>query len=190
MGHNGDLAHDSPALFGALKRVFCDGDDSHSNYIKLLEKVYSASVANGALEEVELTREPEASYNPRPARVCQILLKEVGESDPAVLAAAMLCCATRLPAHEIVAGSHKLFSLVAEYPKDVLSAVERVKLALLIDDIRHIHRSTRPRSEISRILSSAIELVSNSPNPENDRLRIVARAAIENIQELLGVSID
>ena len=57
----------------------------------LLEVYFELSITLGGRLEQDFTREPESSYNPRPARVAQILLEDCSINDPLALAASFLC---------------------------------------------------------------------------------------------------
>lgn len=58
--------------------------------IALLDRVLNFTLANGGWEEVHFLRDPDTSYNPRPARVALILAIDAKRRSTAELAAAML----------------------------------------------------------------------------------------------------
>jgi hypothetical protein len=94
--------------------------------------------------EPELGRPAGQSFNPRPARLCQILIKEIQEKDQGVLAAAMLSCLSPAELED-------LRSSQVEWEPEVTLALtaishssagasresQAIGLAGLLDEIRH-----------------------------------------------------
>ena len=88
-----------------------------------------------------LKRPPEADYNPRPARLVELMILEAELEDLASLCSAALC---DLSGQEIPDTFHIERQIVsdAQKPSEANSLTPRVEalaLARLLDDVRHIH---------------------------------------------------
>ena len=179
MSHVGNLNLDAPGLVSALKMAL------PPEFVDLLGGVYAAAADLDGLVENPIKRGELDSFNPRPARVCQILLKEAKENDPVVLAAAMLSCASSLPVDELIGGSYALVNLSKKFPTESSLASSRVVLALLIDQLRHVHMSSISRDEIDGIVKRAEQILSTRRDIENARLIKIAEVAIVNVKGLM-----
>lgn len=83
--------------------------------------VYAEVVARGGLESPTIHRPEGASFNPRPARICQILLAEGGVTSPDTVCAA-------------------LWATIGEVAECQLNpAWPTIEAALALDEVRHLH---------------------------------------------------
>lgn len=84
----GDLSHDSPQLAGHLRRFFSEMDR------QALADIYKdVWKCGGCLDEV--LREPGVSFNPKPARLCCLLIQEGDVRDAELLSITLLSCVPR-----------------------------------------------------------------------------------------------
>ena len=174
----GALAQDSPALFRAINRLFSPIEAD------LMARLYSCAAQAGGLAEGPIVRAPMASFNPRPARLCKILLRECEERDIQVLAAALLLGA---PSLAVPPTAGEAFNLVEEYQKFRVGALrtqpslklERIHLAVLLDDLRHLHMTKLPIAQQESIVEDFESMYRNGAyNAENvPLLRSVMSAA-------------
>ena len=116
--HYGKLSKDSPSLYSHLRRHFSPAE------LELGESIYSLCFNHSGPEFPEVSREPGMSFNPRPARVAEIILKEAGIKDIKLAYSAML-------------------SLVPENKRTdfqgIFQTSPAVDLAIALDDLRHFH---------------------------------------------------
>ena len=141
--HHGVLHEDSPGLHNIFRKLF--GKEE----LLLLENAYALTSAHGGLHEGSVPREEGVSYNPRPARIAQILHRETACVEADLYVVAMLsCCAPDAACF-----------LEAEFPKqtamcrpvwqqlalpaaDVPQTVAEITLCHVVDQARHLHMST------------------------------------------------
>lgn len=74
----------SQHLYQVLRRLF------PANLLPLFHHVYDFAYSNGGSLEVDFLRLEGTSYNPRPARIALIMLKEASVCDPVAIAASIL----------------------------------------------------------------------------------------------------
>ena len=117
--HTGDLKIDSPGILRTLRNFLTPPE------IEEFAEAYLTSINSGGGNEEGLTRKEGASYNPRPARVCEILIKECKENRLEVLLAALYSCA---PGCNVTEDINKESSLC-------------IALAITLDTLRHLHMS-------------------------------------------------
>lgn len=179
--HRGVLETDAPALWAALRRALPPGAPEE------LAGIYLAASKAGALSEQPVTREKGVSFNPRPARICQILIKECGESDTGVLAAAVLaCCPEPLEvrsapptAREVAAAARAGRS---KYRIPVTEPARSICMALFLDDIRHLHMASLEAGERARILAAGSEIAGAALEGPAERLRKLIEASVERAE--------
>lgn len=154
MGHTGDLKTDSPALFGELKRRFSIEEASR------VSAEYTTCVSNGGLNEGLIVRDPEVSFNPRPARICLILLKELKEVSIGELLEVL-----------------KLETL----QQPTLTALPSVKLALIVDELRHLHMTKLSSQEIRARIREIQRDLASYQDEALARLKLISESAISNL---------
>lgn len=76
----------STSLAGILRREI----DAHHHFS--LDEIFAFTLATGGEREVGFEREAGVSYNPRPARLVQILIGDCDVRDPVILSGAILAC--------------------------------------------------------------------------------------------------
>ncbi|MFN8391450.1 MAG: hypothetical protein U0136_14275 [Bdellovibrionota bacterium] len=122
-----------------------------------LQKAFQFSVDNGGLLELDFTREPGVSYNPRPARVGLILLNDVRSRSLDQIIAGFFATsasdASALFTEPSFADPIRMASLALAAPESLLQAdtlVERaardLALALHLDRARHRHQAPNAKS--------------------------------------------
>lgn len=150
---------------------------------QLVEHATLFALENGALTELDFERQPEVSFNPRPARIVLILLNDAGVRDSKTLAAAALATLEE----PCLNAAQTLFNqalcklaLSANLPPQQLlkenfePSVALIALALWLDRARHLHLSpsikdasfrndfvdqTRLYIQLANKTSSALELL-------------------------------
>ena len=133
----------SPQFHAVLKRK------EFSNSRDLLLLSYKISADLGGMKEQGFEREQGVSYNPRPARLTYILIKDCNISCPITLAAAIICSVQEVKAEAL--SSYKLpnevLSLCAEAKRSIHDLVKCSREAKIIaqavhlDRARHLHQS-------------------------------------------------
>lgn len=84
-GHTGELATDSPRVWRTLGRL-------HPEQLPRFEEAYRFTAENGGLLEHPVIREPGIRFNPRPARIVDLLFSNGFSHVPELLTAGFLCC--------------------------------------------------------------------------------------------------
>lgn len=131
------LARSSPALLGSLKRSL-SGEESTR-----VASAYRGAIERGAAIERGFIREAGASFNPRPARVLQLLIQEVHAGEEVLTEA--------------------LDALVSGHtPERRLCTRHEVHLAIALDDLRHLHLRSADDPERAQLLQTAQTLLSHA----------------------------
>jgi len=81
------ISNKSPNLSGALRRFHTKGVRFD---IATLDDVFDFAIRNGGLEELDYIRDPEVSFNPRPARIAMIVLQSAKLNSQEAVEAALL----------------------------------------------------------------------------------------------------
>lgn len=145
----GILEKDAPGAYQRLLKLFGEGE------IIRLNNAYAASAARGGNIEY-FARTTGASYNPRPGRICHILMAECAEENILVFEAAILACA---PSDE------SLGSTLSP------AAAERINLVLKLDKARHLHMLLASENETSAIFEDIRQTAAGGAAfSENQRL--------------------
>ena len=164
----GVLEKTAPGLAGALRRAFPPAAalEVAATYAEVLER--------SGLESPSIDRPEGASFNPRPARICQILMTDGGGSTPEELQLAVrLSIPRRGDPPQLPPPPN---------PSD------RVALALAIDDVRHLHMTDPAERDHHAVLAAARALVGLSTAPQ--RLKVVLEHAVRRYARLSGGSRD
>lgn len=141
------LINQSPALAGKLKRLSLNEPE-----MKMLLNSYEISVAYGANEEIGFTRVSGASYNPRAARICLILLTLGEVCDPRILSAALLTSSQKNLKDSAINNPEltTLLQVTRDIKKGNYKSATRettsVVLSVQLDLFRHLHLTTHPSS--------------------------------------------
>lgn len=185
----GDLLEDAPGLHRLLTRKLTAVDQRH------LECAYQAAVLIGAGEDAGLRRTEGASFNPKPARLCQLLLVELAIIDPVPLSAAFFCAA---PVQESTMSKGqfeeeiKLARQALVFPNlDAVALeetyVQELALALRLDLIRHVHMVADSAAEILALIdTTTADFLPRLAPQRGGLLRIKLEAHIEKLRRLYG----
>lgn len=168
----------APGTYALLGRLSAVG--VHPAY----EIAYALSCANGGLDEGPIKRSAGASFNPRPARICQILLQECQERDFDTLSAGLLISSTaREPFPAPLQKAAIILSAARNFfcSRDSVAApAERVALALHLDTLRHLHMSTATLGEIHAVLEATRSLLlDRALHDQSARLKILIRTCFD-----------
>jgi hypothetical protein len=185
--HTGELAHDSPGVSAALMGI---SPEVH----RQVEAAYRLAATHGALHE-RAVRPPGVSFNPRPARVVSLLLKEAAMTAVEPLVTAVLGTATTLthsalePEGEEWKNLSRLSShllQVAPAEPELLTAIlpqlpRPTALAYLLDAVRHLHQWGDKRAALRlfcTIKTATNEILSeaNPPLPSERLVRMLHQA--------------
>ena len=171
-----DLKLAAPAVHAALCRL-----DTESCDASIFQLAFLLSCQNGGLGEGTVRRTPGASFNPKPARICHILLNECRETRSEVLCAALLISSSAQPpfpsslaaAGEILEASRGLF----DNQEGIGAPAQRVALAHHLDVLRHAHMSAFSNEEQRRLVECSKNILAKSfRHPENERLYVLIEA--------------
>lgn len=149
--------------------------------LEYLHSLFNYSFTHGGREEDVVIREEGESFNPRLARLAQLLISEGGETSASVIGAAFLMVLEKKSAAAAPANAETKALAEAAHARtfDRLPAAAALALAYHLDQIRHLHRSRRSQSESSALLESARTLLSlASPEGRSQRLYTVLTHAI------------
>lgn len=170
------LSSMAPGLHWSLSRTTPDS-------MEFLERAFTLALANGGGGELGVVRPAGASFNPRPARFCQILLSESRETDPIVLAAAFLCSVPEFPSlvEPDLIPALDLCKQAQEfrYAGCTNDAAERLALVACLDELRHLHMRAPESVDVDGVLAAAQELLSRLRHNSRARLSVLVAACIE-----------
>ena len=177
----------APGLERHLRQLFSHDTQALSR----LKIAFQFSFYQGGREDKSIPRRDDESYNPRCARLAQLLISEALIADESILMVAILMpLLSRLPA-SIAAEPLVSQPLVAQFIKSVpvqlhetiqtLSpdpqpGLELVILADCIDHVRHLHLSSRTELEQQSLLKHARKVLESSTIPaQYERLRTMLK---------------
>lgn len=158
--HIGVLKTDALGLYVTLCQVFTKSE------VTELEEIYQRAWTAGAGEEAPVRREPGVSYNPKPARLAAILLKEVKPIAFSEVASAFWMAREPLDTATQSASSRSgqlsqccyesqaamAFNQLTEDAEGSPS-IYKLQGALLLDKLRHLHMSEISREQIQVIIN-------------------------------------
>lgn len=186
--HVGILDKDSPGLAQNLKRYLKEGE---ADRVRL---AYHIASRHGALQETGVVRQPEASYNPRPARVAQILMTELRSFDAEILCCAILGCAKIEEAFNLPEELSTLQEPVNEL-REVLSInnleastsmVEGSLYAIILDEVRHLHMTDFSIDYLREKMKFIQNLIENKESyKENQRLVEKIQSSITKLEKFI-----
>ena len=161
-----DVLHDYAA---GLERILIQTFNDQSLEIISIKEIFQFSFTNGGREDRLIPRRDDESYNPRCARLPQLLISEVGEIDEITIKSAMLIPLSSISLIVDAPVSDSIKSLVTEVlnvptnKNDHLLA-RSVDLLLVnwIDHVRHLHISSRNREERLLMIAQAREIFQNT----------------------------
>lgn len=146
------IAHSSPHFAAVVKRVFPDKDS-----FGMIERAFDWAMNWGGKYELDFERRPDASYNPRPARVGLILINDAAVLEAQIIAAGLLATVLegrtmdlsnaafdRLLGHHII----HIAQLAVQSPQCLFDnpstdyqQASLICLALRLDRLRHLHQA-------------------------------------------------
>ena len=177
-----DLAHDSPALHRDLKNMLPQA------LARIVQAYALAAPLYDPTREM-LDRPAGASFNALPARVAQLLLKEVGVEECEALCAAFFACldGAALPElqrrHPDFADAISLAREVSRFPAPLSERAESIAGVMLLDELRHMHmRKGDHAALLERFEHISQELIPAILHEQNDRLQELLLAAAERLQ--------
>lgn len=183
MSHTSNPILPTPALSAALRRSFAEDIQER------LAALYQWVASQGGLAEQSPRRTQNTSFNPRPARLALIALKELHNTTEIEVAALFL--STIPPALPLAPpgldAALELASQIQAYaPLHPLQPAAPLAACLALDTIRHLHLSETPHP--SDLLAQASQLAHIiSAEPRAVRLSEVLHHAITQQTLLLNV---
>ncbi len=156
------LLQQSPATVVALTSLFADelGD---------FEVAFDFALQHGASREWPVERAPGASFNPRPCRIMQIIMREAKTKDRDLLLGSVLASVEDTELLTLLREPKLLRAIQiarAALRGDSSAETAIIRLALLLDQARHLHMtflsSTERRQRAMDILKLCDELPINS----------------------------
>lgn len=174
----------APGLFGRLSRIMSPED------LSLLDSGFLVASNQGALLEPHLTREPGASFNPYPARICEILAKESGVKDTRTLLAAMFSCALINSTSVVAEDFAEALELATAVSKSFINRVAitsdqsaiNILNALVLDHLRHLHMTDLEPAAQKDLLDFAKNILSNTSSTTSNRLHTLIDAAVKRYE--------
>lgn len=183
--HKGILSQDSPSLAQNIKRYLKPDEAEKVTY------AYAVAAKHGALNETGVVRAPEASYNPRPARVAQILITELRNYDGNMLCCAILGCArieSEISLPEELADIQTMLAELRESMSiknlaPVSLAAEASLYAIILDEVRHLHMTDFSIELMKDKISQVQALIESKESfKENQRLVEKIRHALSKLE--------
>ncbi len=181
------LSTRAPGLFRDLGKILT------APGLTLAQRAF-ARAYNGSKEyELQLVRPPEANYNTRAARVPQILINELGEQDLTTLLASILAAGTPVAApHNSPSETNgelneaEFLAQQALAGKVASESSERIWLALVLDDLRHLHMHRLTLPEKQNKLALLKVRVADLIFPSNQRIHSLAKAGVDRLERIIG----
>lgn len=163
---SGDLSLDSPALRGVIRRALGEPALQH------IGEIYKFGFQINGYSDAPIKREVGASFNPRPARICDLVSKEVlkNSASAALLGASILICALE------DTNSSTPFGVEEKTARNALLLLKGEKLtasreeialasAFALDKLRHLHMSELSDEKKDVIRESAQRMITLIEEP-------------------------
>lgn len=150
----------APALDYHLRKIF----SSSPAVLAQLRELFNYCCAAGGREESCIPREADESFNPRLARLAQLLISEVHEQSDQLLGAVFLLTIIS-SSWDLAPASNQMRALAEsadlllkgnDHQPDLLPLAATITVVL--DQIRHLHQSRRTTEERDRLLKLAHRL--------------------------------
>ena len=166
----------APGVYGQLRRLI------PAEHLPILEEAFTASVESGGLEDAAVPREEGASYNPRCARVCQILLEARVDAHEVLAAGILVPGVARpgiTPATEHLCREFDLIALSPTLGGASINA-QLIFLALRLDELRHLHLSSHPPpARQALIINTRNALATHSDSLRGNRLLVMVQSWLD-----------
>ena len=184
LNQNSSLRDAAPGFYAQAGRLL------GASKLVALEAAYALSCAHSGLSESGVMRSDGASFNPRPARVAQIVLGESLLRDPDTIAAAILACSeiessalqdsTLSRAWQLALQARRC----ASAPHDAPAETQAIALALILDKTRHLHmQKLQPQQLSSQIIDLTLRLSKFPQLQENAKLRSLVESALLRLKK-------
>jgi len=181
---------DSPAMASALSKVTSAEEFRH------LADLYCLAASFGACDEGKIRRKEDVSFNPRPARIVQLLMKEAGINQIVFIAGAILSCATTeisdlsiLSEQELLTFSNtKSLLCLKDTPAKIKFDTEesQIFLAHILDEVRHLHMTIMEEDEMNLIVTRAESVLAHMDKQGIEtRLKILLQNAHSKFKNML-----
>lgn len=185
---NPALKDDSPSLFGILERMQQQSSKSCTQLTKQqFEKLlfcYQQAKTNGSCHESPVIREEGVSFNPRPARLAEIILKEASKELSTDLLFEILQAAfylpTKQPTVNLLANQALNYSKENNFSNDTKTACEILAATFQLDVLRHLHMNSwnkQERQEYASQISNELLPLLNSTSSQ--RLKVMLKTCLE-----------
>ena len=146
-------------------------------------KGYQSALEQGSGEDVSVRREPEASFNPRPSRIANILIELAMIKDPKIIIAGFYCCGARSCPLEIQSIFQDTQQALSNLTLPNLEQSRPIMGAIILDTLRHMHMSSRTREEKESYLSKiSNDLVTSMSLP--NKLFTYINSAVERAKKI------
>jgi len=187
------IAEAAPGLWRSFLDLNRSGAMSLAD-LERLKRVFSLTAEIASKFEAGVNRPEQADFNPRTARVAQILIKENQAASASIFISAFLACTNAKFLRQLSQSQADFGAEIAlarealRFPDTVSLESERIALAILIDDIRHLHQRSIQESDLKSILDDiGSNLIPSIRHLENERLRELALASIQRLLRLRGL---
>lgn len=176
----GSLLDDSRGLYVRLQNVF----DAPS--LETLNAIYAEVFQLGGTEESDVLRTDGASFNPKPARVAQILIDDLEVRDFSAIGAGLCSPLSHTSRFRMKAATVQMLELCEQarllFEEEVEECPLEVRLlggAIALDDVRHLHMrdvsSPRKRELVDQVSKAVL---GNLLVPEAATIRVKLDTAI------------
>jgi hypothetical protein len=182
----GNLGTDSPALLSDLQRGY------ENRAVRYLASCYAEASKWGGLREAPVEREAGVSYNPRPARILKILMKETNQVSVFSASVALFSTVPVQFREQVASAYQKQKDAVSGL--DILETcdelLQNIALARTLDSARHLHMTVfepAERLEIYRDFKRRLEYWSSTfKTPDNERLFLTFEQWVESSGHLFS----
>jgi hypothetical protein len=171
----------APALNKRFEGIFAAPSTPYS----IITELFNSSYIHGGAEDPFVPRRSDESFNPRLARIAQLLIDTSEERTLSVLGAALVAAAR--PGSWTTIPHIEMFQPLAQQSVQLLhdpsASAEEGALAIahasMLDTVRHLHQSTRTPAEIKQTLELARKIDSREfAEPRYARFKVVLSHAI------------
>ncbi len=164
----------------------------NSSELDRLNQAYALADTLGLCKESPVLRDPEASFNPRPARICQLILSETKTCTLELACLALLSRAAPADIPEIEESFPEIIPDLQLLQKFFESGKSQplspnlcnVSLAILLDDARHLHMTALTLEERKQSFQRLKALVDdNRLAAGHERLQLLLKTWLINSEK-------
>jgi hypothetical protein len=168
MPFSGDLAQDSPALWGTVNGWLSAAE------LERLGTLYRVIMSEGGLDTPGIIREVGVSFNPRPARVAGIVVTDAGLRTGSAIGAVFELC--RAPSNDEKSEHTQPVRGLLRGERCNDPAAIAIAAAFALDDLRHLHMTDLTVAERKQ---RAVAIDTNIPRQLRQSLPTKLRARVE-----------